>query len=1404
MTLKNRNPLNIIIAILTLAVCLASPGQAALLDQPMTGATAPGWVIGGTAYLTASTGIDPPGNGWLRLTEPTDNQSGFAMYDSSFDISQGVVIQFDYATWGGNGADGYSIYLFDGAYNAATFNVGASGGSLGYDKKTVAPIAPGLSGGYIGIGIDEFGNFSSPTEGRIGGPGALANSVAVRGPYDHPSGAYYYLGGTAANVGTLWFNQTFRPGQLGSQYRKVVIYLTPVAAPQYMRVDVFMQFGYNQPLTYLINTLYTMRPIPNTVKVGYAASTGGSTNYHEIRNLAIDNLPTNINLAIAKTASTPTVTPGGALTYTVTARNYGPNLVTIANNVSIVDTVPAALTGVIWTCAGSGGGICGAVSGSGNSINTTATLPFNGAATYTITGTVAAGTPLGTGLVNTATLTPPTGITDYLPSDNSASVTTTVVGTTVTISGNVFHDNGNGAGGIAYNGVLDGTEALVSRAASGGTTYFAKIYRSSDLTTALQAVTVSTTGTFTFTNIPSHGTYTIILSTTNATNTFNPSFPNANWIYTSPIDYTRSNVVTTGSNLTNQNFGLYNGSRISGKVIKDDGFNGAVATANDAILNAAEVGIAGVTMSLRNSANTVTYDTTTTNSDGNFALFTNTASATLRIYENANPAGYLSVNANVGNTVGTYTIAGEYISFAYTLYGNNATGGYRNIIFSDVPGNTFAPTPQAQNGSALLPVDYAHTFTPGSGGSLSLAVNSRTQGTWPAIIYYRDVNCNSAYDAGDTVISGVFNVFAGVPVCILVRDTIPLAAANGTTDAVVTRATFTYTNSQGPVTSTHNVTDTTTVVAPGLSTSTKTVIDLNGGDSDPGDILRYTITVTESNSNAATGVSVTDNIPANVNTFTVISFPAGATNSSTGSGTGSNGSGYLNITGITVPAGGSITIVFDVTIATGTPIGTPIDNSAAVNNPAGPGGNPVAPQIIVSGSIVPGSGNKQLYLYGSAGRPLSRMPTPNSAPHTAGINITELNQLVWTLSPTLAGSSKIDPLLSATVPVDLYLARSSSTNDRIVTVSLVCSSGGTTLTNSRTFTSAQIDTNAARYTFALPLATAQTCPTNSTWNLTVRNASSGSGTRDILVYPVSSGNISQVILPSSTVINIDSITYYDAAYPLGNSITSVAPGQTVYIRATVSDPFGSYDINAAPPGTRPTITIKNPGGTNIVTAAAMTELGALTTTGTKTFEYSAGYTIPGVGSTGNWTVRVDAVEGTEGTVTDFGIKALPVVLLMPSLLVVKSAQPYSDPVNGTTNPKAIPGAFVTYTIQVINSGNGAVDNNTTVITDPIPANTELFVGDFDGAGPGLGPILFTNGSTASGLSYTFTNLTSTTDNLAFSGNNGTDYNKNNTTPDSNGCDPTVTNIKIPLNGVFNGSDGTNHPSFNVKFRVRIQ
>jgi uncharacterized repeat protein (TIGR01451 family) len=166
---------------------------------------------------------------------------------------------------------------------------------------------------------------------------------------------------------------------------------------------------------------------------------------------------------------------------------------------------------------------------------------------------------------------------------------------------------------------------------------------------------------------------------------------------------------------------------------------------------------------------------------------------------------------------------------------------------------------------------------------------------------------------------------------------------------------------------------------------------------------------------------------------------------------------------------------------------------------------------------------------------------------------------------------------------------------------------------------------------------------------------------------------------------------------------------------------------------------------------------------------------------------------------------------VPSLTIVKLVSTYSDPINGTTGPTAIPGSFMLYTIQVTNSGAGPVDDDTTVVTDQIPANTELFVGDINGAGSG--PVLFTDGAAcsagtlASGLSYGFNGLSDTADSIAFSKSNGATWDISPAdipSADGNGCDPAVTHLRVTLIGPFNGASGGSNRSFCLQFRVRVK
>ena len=66
-----------------------------------------------------------------------------------------------------------------------------------------------------------------------------------------------------------------------------------------------------------------------------------------------------------------------------------------------------------------------------------------------------------------------------------------------------------------------------------------------------------------------------------------------------------------------------------------------------------------------------------------------------------------------------------------------------------------------------------------------------------------------------------------------------------------------------------------------------------------------------------------------------------------------------------------------------------------------------------------------------------------------------------------------------------------------------------------------------------------------------------------------------------------------------------------------------------------------------------------------------------------------------------------------TLGVVKSSSVISDPVNNTTNPKAIPGAVMQYAIAIANTGSQAATLSS--VNDPIPANTTFLAGQFTGA-----------------------------------------------------------------------------------------
>ena len=282
------------------ATVLASLGHSAYAQssfprfETFTTNSAANFRLGGTpnsAVLTGTTGTST--NGFLRLTNATNDQAGFIIDQLSFPAPQGFSISFEFFSYGGSGADGFSVFLIDAdKTTAAAFMPGASGGSLGYAQKTVTPVSNGVPNGYIGIGIDEFGNFANPSEGRVGGLGARPDAVSIRGAGNGQSTTDYpYLAGSGSLPFSLDVGNAGRvTNPSDPNYRRAYIDVVPQGTAPNITYKITVRIQHGSAITKAIDNLTVATPPPN-LRIGFSGSTGGSTNIHEIRNLSVVQSP---------------------------------------------------------------------------------------------------------------------------------------------------------------------------------------------------------------------------------------------------------------------------------------------------------------------------------------------------------------------------------------------------------------------------------------------------------------------------------------------------------------------------------------------------------------------------------------------------------------------------------------------------------------------------------------------------------------------------------------------------------------------------------------------------------------------------------------------------------------------------------------------------------------------------------------------------------------------------------------------------------------------------------------------------------------------------------------------------------------------------------------------------------
>lgn len=277
-----------------------------------SGASANPFLTAGTA-TTAPTGgllgsptgvaLDAAGSGALRLTNNSVDQSAFVFYNTPFSSTAGLSVTFDFFAYNGfgtggatPGGDGISFFLIDGAQSPTVS--GAFGGSLGYAPK-IADGIPGLVGGYVGIGLDEFGNFANPVDftggpvQRTGGPGLTPDAVTVRG-IGSGLGGYSFVATSGTLAGGI---DNVTATSRSAATKRVRLDITPQELLT-VRVDLngdgdFLDLE-EAPIALRNIDIRAANGgvLPSTFKFGFASSTGNATNIHEIRNLVISTFST--------------------------------------------------------------------------------------------------------------------------------------------------------------------------------------------------------------------------------------------------------------------------------------------------------------------------------------------------------------------------------------------------------------------------------------------------------------------------------------------------------------------------------------------------------------------------------------------------------------------------------------------------------------------------------------------------------------------------------------------------------------------------------------------------------------------------------------------------------------------------------------------------------------------------------------------------------------------------------------------------------------------------------------------------------------------------------------------------------------------------------------------------------
>ncbi|MER5883970.1 hypothetical protein ABT160_09090 [Streptomyces sp. NPDC001941] len=307
----------------------------------------------GWGCLTAATGTPKPlgacrggavgdkaGDGALRLTDNGTNQNGFVVTRQAIPSNQGLKFTIDFAAYNSStmdkgDADGISLMLLDGSAPMPSKS-GRYGGGLGYT---------GIEGGYIGVGLDEWGNFGTTGFGAGGSSTRQENSITVRGATSQGNPLVNtYQSNRRLSVPTAKTRK--------EAVRTARVELSP-AGVLTVSVDFHDGRGFKDVIEPTdIRSIKGQPAVPATVRLGLSAGTGDYTNIHELWNGKVETLDPHLSTNV--TPDGP-VTAGGNANFTVTTtndKNAGPTNGTVTTTHTFPEGVtPVAASGDGWKCS---------------------------------------------------------------------------------------------------------------------------------------------------------------------------------------------------------------------------------------------------------------------------------------------------------------------------------------------------------------------------------------------------------------------------------------------------------------------------------------------------------------------------------------------------------------------------------------------------------------------------------------------------------------------------------------------------------------------------------------------------------------------------------------------------------------------------------------------------------------------------------------------------------------------------------------------------------------------------------------------------------------------------------------------------------------------------------------------